>query len=199
LGTYTSRTAFPIRGAKQGGAVGTWGVWLTMVVLGAALAGLVVSGIYLYWGQESYPPEGFQAPARGLGALAVVLSAVAAAGCFAALRTLRAGLEQTCGHVLFGTLLVGGGAMAALIADLVRAPWQWDEHVYTSLFWIFIGNAALFVGIALLMTAAVLVQRLANVLDMHRHLELEVTLVFWGYAVCTALAMFGIVHLLPHR
>jgi heme/copper-type cytochrome/quinol oxidase subunit 3 len=199
MGTHTSRTAFPIRGAKQGGAIGTWGVWLTMAVLGAALAGLVVSGIYLYWGQASYPPEGFQEPARGLGLLAVVLTIGATAGCFAALKALRAGLETSCGHLLFGTLLVGAGAMAAMIADLAGAPWSWDEHVYTSIFWIFIGNAALFVGIALLMTAAVLVQRLATVLDVDRHLELEITLVFWGYAVCTALAMFGIVHLLPHR
>jgi heme/copper-type cytochrome/quinol oxidase subunit 3 len=199
MGTRTSRTAFPIRDAKQGGAIGTWGIWLTMAVLGTALAGLVVSGIYLYWGQEAWPPEGFAAPARGLGALALVLSLAAAATCLAALRVLRAGLEQLSGHVLFGSLVLGLASIAAMVADLGGADWRWDEHVYTSLYWIFVGNAVLFVAIAVMMTVAVLVQRLANVLDVDRHLELEVTVVFWFYAVLTVASMFGIVHLLPHR
>jgi heme/copper-type cytochrome/quinol oxidase subunit 3 len=199
MGTRTSRTAFPIRDAKQGGAIGTWGTWLGMAVLGTALAGLVISGIYLYWGQEAWPPEGFDAPARGLGALALLLSIGATATAFAALRVLRSGLEQLSGHVLFGSLLLGLGAITALVADLGGADWRWDEHVYTSLFWIFVGYALLFVGIAVLMTAAVLVQRLATVLDAERHLELEITVVFWLYAVLTVVAMFGVVHLLPHR
>ena len=199
MGTRTSRTAYPIRDAKQGGAVGIWGAWLTMVVLGTALAGLVVSGIYLYWGQEAWPPEGFEAPGRGLGILALLLSIATGATCFAALRVLRNGLELLCGHVLFGTVLLGGATLATLIVDLVGSGWRWDEHVYTSLFWIFVGNAALFVTIALLMTVAVLVQRLANVLDVDRHLELEVTIIFWGYAALTVASMLGIVHLLPHR
>jgi heme/copper-type cytochrome/quinol oxidase subunit 3 len=199
MGTRTSRTAFPIRGAEQGGAIGTWGIWLTMAVLGTALAGLVVSGIYLYWGQDAWPPEGFAAPARGLGALALVLSVAAAVTCLAALRVLRAGLEQLSGHVLFGALVLGLASVAAMVADLGGADWRWDEHVYTSLYWIFVGNAVLFVAIAVMMTAAVLVQRLANALDVDRHLELEVTVVFWFYAVLTVASMFGIVHLLPHR
>jgi heme/copper-type cytochrome/quinol oxidase subunit 3 len=199
MGTRTSRTAFPIRDAKQGGAIGTWGIWLTMALLGTALAGLVVSGIYLYWGQEAWPPEDFSAPARGLGALALVLSVAAAATCLAALRALRAGLEQLSGHVLFGGLALGLASIAAMVRDLATVGWRWDEHVYTSLYWIFVGNAVLFVAIAVMMTAAVLVQRLANALDVDRHLELEITVVFWGYAVLTVASMFGVVHLLPHR
>jgi heme/copper-type cytochrome/quinol oxidase subunit 3 len=199
MGTRTSRTAFPIRDAQQGGAIGTWGIWLTMAVLGTALAGLVVSGIYLYWGQDAWPPEGFAAPARGLGGLALALSLAAAATCLAALRVLRAGLEQLCGHVLFGALVLGLASIAAMVADLGGADWRWDEHVYTSLYWIFVGNAVLFVAIAVMMTVAVLVQRLANVLDVDRHLELEITVVFWFYAVLTVASMFGVVHLLPHR
>lgn len=199
MGTRTSRTAFPIRDAPQGGAIGTWATWLTMAVLGTALAGLVVSGIYLYWGQDAWPPEGFTAPPRGLAVLALALCVAAGVVCFAALRVLRAGLEQLSGHVLFASALLGGGCLATLLADLARVEVRWDDHVYGSIFWIFVGNAALFVGVALLMTLAVLVQRLANVLDVDRHLELEVTVVFWGYALATVLAMLGIAHLLPHR
>jgi heme/copper-type cytochrome/quinol oxidase subunit 3 len=86
-----------------------------------------------------------------------------------------------------------------MVADLAGAPWSWDEHVYTSMFWILVGNAALFVGIALLMTAAVLVQRLAtsSTPPPPRARDHAGVLVLRG--VHGALAMFGIVHLLPHR
>jgi heme/copper-type cytochrome/quinol oxidase subunit 3 len=199
MGTRTSRTAFPIEGAKQGAAIGTWGVWLTMAVLLTALAGLVVSGFFLYWGQEAWPPSGFEEPAIGLGALAVALAAAATAATFGAWRLLRAGAERVSGHVLLGAVLLGGGSFAALVADLARAPWRWDEHVYTSLFWIFVGNAAVFVAISVLMTAAVLVMRVANVLDAGRHLELEVTAIFWLFTLAAVASTFGMVHLLPYR
>ena len=199
MGTRTSRTAYPIRGAKQGGAIGTWATWLTMAVLGTALSGLAVSAVYLYWGQEQWPPEGFEEPAVGLGALALALAIGATALTFASVRVLRSGAELTAGHLIFGGLLLGGGSLAALVMDLVTAPWHWDEHVYSSLFWVLVGNAALFVAVAVLMSAAVLVQRIAGVLDAGRHLELEITVVFWAFAVATVVTAFGLVHLLPHR
>ena len=197
--THTSRTAVPIRGAKQGYPIGIWGIWLTMAVLLAALAGLVVSVIYLYWGQETWPPPGFETPplARGLIALALALGACPLT--FLAVRHLRQGREQIAGHTLFVALVLGAGSLAALVADLVNAPWRWDEHVYTSLFWLMVGNAAVFVGVSTLMVAAVLVQRIAGVVDAGRHLEVEVTAVFWFFTLLTVLSAFGTVHLLPYR
>jgi heme/copper-type cytochrome/quinol oxidase subunit 3 len=199
MGTRTSRTAYPIRGATQGAAIGTWGAWLTMAVLLTALSGLVVSAIYLYWGQQEWPPAGFDEPAIGLGALALVLCLGAAGLTYAAIPVLRGGGARTSGHLIFGGLLLGGGSLTALVVDLVTAPWGWDEHVYTSLFWILVGNAAVFVAVAALMSVAVLVQHTAGVLDAGRHLELEVTVVFWGFAVATVASAFALVHLLPHR
>ena len=197
--THTSRTAFPIRGARQGNPIGIWGIWLTMAVLLAALGGLVVSVVYLYWGQEAWPPEGFTTPPLSRGAIALALALAAAPLTFLALRLLRSGNERAGGHVLFGALLVGLGSLTALVADLALAPWSWDEHVYTSLFWLMVGNAATFVTISTLMVAAVLVQRIAGVVDAGRHLELEVTAVFWFFTLLTVIAAFGTVHLLPHR
>lgn len=199
MGTRTSRTAYPIRGAKQGGAIGAWGAWLTMAVLVTALSGLVVSVIFLYWGQEEWPPAGYEEPAIGLGVVALLLALGATALTFAAVPVLRSGLERTSGHLIFGGLVLGGGSLAALIVDLARSPWGWDEHVYTSLFWILVGNAAVFVAVAVLMSFAVLVQRVVGVVDAGRHLELEVTVVFWGFAVAAVAAAFVLIHLLPYR
>ena len=197
--TYASRTAFPIQGAKQGFPIGIWGIWMAMAVLVAFLGALVVSVIYLYWGQEAWPPPGFVAPplARGTGALA--LAFVAAPLTFVALRLIRAGHERTSGHVLFAALLAGLGSLGLLVADLVLAPWAWDEHVYTSLFWVMVGVAATFVAVSSLMVAAVLVQRIAGAVDRGRHLELEVTAVFWLFTLLTVLSAYGSVHLLPYR
>ena len=197
--THTSRTAFPIRGAKQGYPIGIWGIWLTMAVLLAALAGLVVSVVYLYWGQESWPPPGFETPPLTRGLIALGLALVACPLTFLAVRQLRQEREQTAGHTLFAGMVLGAGSLTALIADLANAPWRWDEHVYTSLFWLMVGNAAVFVGVSTLMVAAVLVQRIAGMIDAGRHLEVEVTAVFWFFTLLTVLAAVGTVHLLPHR
>jgi heme/copper-type cytochrome/quinol oxidase subunit 3 len=197
--THTSRTAFPIRGAKQGYPIGIWGIWLTMAVLLAALAGLVVSVVYLYWGQESWPPPGFETPPLARGAIALLLALGACLSTFLAVRQLRTDREQIAGHTLFGALVLGAGSLAALVSDLAGAPWRWDEHVYTSLFWLMIGNAAVFVGVSTLMVAAVLVQRIAGMVDAGRHLEVEVTAVFWFFTLLTVLSAFGTVHLLPYR
>lgn len=197
--TYASRTAFPIRGARQGFPIGIWGIWLAMAVLVAFLGALLVSVIYLYWGQEAWPPAGYAAPPLLRGTAALLLALVAAPLTLVALRLIRAGNEQASGHVLFASLLAGLGSLGLLVADLALAPWSWDEHVYTSLFWVMVGTSATFVAVSSLMVAAVLVQRVAGVVDRGRHLELEVTAVFWLFTLLAVLASYGSVHLLPYR
>ncbi len=199
MSTRISRTAFPVRGGPQGAPIGVWGIWMTIVVLGTALAGLVVSGVYLYWGQDEWPPAGFEAPVLTRGALALALSVGAGALVVAALRTMRAGGERAAGHILLGALLAATGCLAFLVLDLVQAPWHWDEHVYASLFYVFVGYAATFVAVSALMIAAVLVQRVAGMIDTGRHLELKVTAIFWIHTIATVVAAFAMVHLLPHR
>lgn len=199
MSTRISRTAYPVRGAPQGQPIGVWGIWMAMIVLGTALAGLVVSGVYLYWGQEAWPPPGFEEPPLLRGTIAMGLAPLGAGLTYGALRLMREGLERTAGHLLLAAVVVTAGCLAVLVADLVAAPWAWDEHVYTSLYWVFVGYAATFVGVNLMMLTAVMIQRVAGMIDAGRHLELKVVTIFWIHTVATVASAYAMVHLLPYR
>lgn len=199
MGTRTSRTAFPVAGARQSAAIGTWGIWLTIAVLGTAMAGLVVSGLYLRSGQPAWPPEGFGPPPLLRPTAALALTLAAGVTTLVASRVLRRGRERTSGHVLLGAVVLGATASTLLLFELIDAPFAYDEHVYTSMFWAFVGFQVLWVVIATLMTAATLVQRVAGSLDAGRHLELEITTAFWLFTGVTVVALYAMVHLLPYR
>lgn len=194
-----SRTATPIRGVRQGQPIGAWTAWMTLGIFAVATSTLLVSHVYLYWGQDVWPPPGYQAPALLRATIAMVLVVVGGALTFAALRAMRAGRERTSGHILFAAALVLAGCLTALIVDMTAAPWLWDEHVYTSLFWLNAGYAALFVAMSLLMLLALVIQRVAGVLDAERHLELQVVTILMIHTVAVVAVAYIMAYLLPHR
>ena len=202
-----SRTAEPLRGDRTAQAMGVWGLVLGLIVLLMFVAGLSAAALYLETGQPrgevtgegnaGWPPAGFDVPARLLAGSAVLGVLAAAAALTAALRRIAADAAQQ------ATLLVGVGLAAALgsvvllVVDLQQAPFGWDEHAYTSIYWALTGATLLFVGVTALLAASVLVQLLTGVVDDRRHLELFNTAVYGWFSVLVAVLLLSLVHLLP--
>jgi cytochrome c oxidase subunit I+III len=200
-----SRSAIPISDRPRGGAMGTWGLWCTLIVLAMFIAGLAAAALYLETARPAptadadpgWPPAGIEVPGMGLAALALGLIAV---GAIAATRS-RAGLVTGDGRrAALGLAMAGAswtGAVLVLVTDLGDVPFRWDEHAATSVYWAHTGMTIVLVAVAALMAAAVLTQLLTGVVDRDRHLELVNTLIYGWFTLGAAVVLLGLVHLLP--
>jgi len=197
MSTHRSRTADPLPDVPSGSTMGMWGMWLTVGVLLAGLAGLGAAALYLHSGQPAWPPDGVPAPASARAVAGVLLAAVALTVLTVARRWLISGPRTAVAPLLLVAMGASIASVWSLVTDLLDAPFRWDEHAYTSVYWVLTGSAAMFVGVATLMLGAVLVQRLTGVLDARRMLELEVTLTYLRFAVLATVVLIGLVHLLP--
>jgi heme/copper-type cytochrome/quinol oxidase subunit 3 len=193
-----SRTADPVTDAGlQGLTVGAWGMIQTIIVMVVGTAGLATAALYLHSGQPAWPPEGITAPGIGYSLVAV---GFAVASCVAVLVARVRLLDDARPDTAVGLLATAGSlaaAIAALVADLRALDFRWDEHAYTSLYWVLVATAVVYLGVALLLVVTVLLQRLAGLLDPVRMLELD-NVVLWVLfsAVATAGLLF-LVHWLP--
>lgn len=197
MSTHRSRTADPLPDAPPGSTMGTWGLWLTIAVLLAGLGGLGAAALYLHSGQPAWPPADIAAPAAGGALIGVVLVGASLAAAILARTRLVAGHDAIVAPLLLLAAGLSGASVWVLVNDLLAAPFRWDEHAYTSVYWVLTASAATFVGVGTLMLGAVVVQRLTGVLDQRRMLELEVALTYLCFAVVAAVVLLGLVHLLP--
>jgi cytochrome c oxidase subunit III len=192
-----SRTAHPIGEEPRGLTMGSWGMWLTITALTTAVAGFAAAGLYLHTGQEAWPPEGITRPGVGEAVVSVLLALAGAAIAHRARAQVRTGDYQPASLGMIAGIGLLLGSVLVLARDLTEAGFRWDEHAYTSLYWVLTVLAATFVGIGLLMLASVLVQRLVGAVDESRMLELDVTVGYLWWAAGAAAALLAVVHLLP--
>jgi cytochrome c oxidase subunit 3 len=177
--------------------MGTWGAMLSVIVLLMFLAGLAAAALYLHSGQPAWPPEGISRPDRTRAGISVLL-ALAAAGVLVLGRSrLLGGARRPAAMRLLLSLALHGAAIWVLAADLQAVGFRWDEHAYTSLYWVLTGMAMLALGTGALMVASVLIQVLTGVVDPARNLELDTTLVMVLFGVVTTMVLMALVHLLP--
>jgi heme/copper-type cytochrome/quinol oxidase subunit 3 len=201
-----SRSAIPISDRPRGGAMGTWGLWCTLIVLAMFIAGLAAAAFYLETARPAptatdldagWPPAGIEIPGLGLAGLALALVVGGAVATMRSRARLLAGDGRASALALALATTSWTGAVLVLVADLANAPFRWDEHAATSVYWVHTGITILFVGVAVLMAAAVLTQLLTGVVDRERHLELVNTVIYGWFAVGAAVVLLGLVHLLP--
>lgn len=193
----TSRTTEPVTENARGGAMGTWGLWLGIIVHLMFTAGLATAALYLETNQPRWPPAGIPVPGRGWALLSMAFAGAGAAAATWALRHIKdadrrmAALSLTWG----GAALTG--AVVALIADLRAVEFRWDDHAYTSVYWTLTGFAITYLAIGVMMVAAVLVQSVTGLIDERRHLELSITTVYLWFAFLTSIVLLALVHYLP--
>jgi heme/copper-type cytochrome/quinol oxidase subunit 3 len=201
-----SRSAIPISDRPRGGAMGTWGLWCTLIVLAMFIAGLAAAALYLETARPAptapdadagWPPAGIEVPGMGLAGLALVLVVLGAVAATRSRARLVAGDGRPAALALAVATVSWTGAVLVLVGDLGNAPFRWNEHAATSVYWAHTGMTIVFVGVAALMAAAVLTQLVTGVVDRERHLELVNTLIYGWFAVGAAVVLLGLVHLLP--
>ncbi len=207
MSALRSRTAQPLRGERTQSAMGVWGLGLTMVVLLMFLAGMSAAALYLETGQPrqgvtgepetGWPPEGIPLPDMWLAFLAVALCLVGALALTWAVRRLPSGAERAAGGLAaLATATFVAGALV-LAADLQAAPFGWDEHAFTSIYWILTCTAITAMAVAAFMAVSVVVQVLVGVVDTRRHLEVVMTTGFAWFAAGASAVLLALVHLLP--
>lgn len=192
-----SRSAETLGDAPSGAAMGTWGLWLTIVVLTMFVAGLATAALYLETGQPSWPPEEFTVPGRGRGLLALGLAVVGAGAVSWALGRIRATRRRASASGLLAATAALTASVLVLASDLRSVGFRWDEHAYTSVYWSLTGGTMLFLAVGVLMVAAVLVQSVTGLIDERRHLELSNTAIYVWFACGTSVVLLALVHLLP--
>lgn len=193
----TSRSAQPLPGVEKGAAVGTWGLWLSLVALAMFVAGLAAAALYLHTGQEAWPPEGIAQPGAGLAVLATVTAAAGAATMSLALARMRSAARRRAAVLLAGAFVLLVGSVLVLIGDIQGLTFRWDEHAYASVYWVLTAGAATFMSVAVLMTGGVLIQTVTGLVDEDRHLELTNATIYAWFAVGTTAVLLALVHLLP--
>ncbi len=204
-----SRTAERIGDGRTGAAMGTWGLWLALVVLLLFVAGMATAALYLETGRPgqdatgrpeagAWPPAGVEVPTptRAMVAFGALLLAALLLG-LATRRVATGATKAGAGLVLLSVVVEGGGA-ALLVADLLAAPFRWDEHAYTSVYWVLTATAILFAVVGVLMAFGVLLQLLTGVVEPRRHLELRNSAWYLVFVSLTAAILLGLVHGLPH-
>lgn len=202
-----SRTVIPIRERAHGVAMGGWGLWLTIIVMVMFVAGLAAAPLYLETGQpratvtgeigSGWPPPGLPLPGLGRAAAAILLGALGAGLVTGALRAVREGAVRVTGILLLAAGVLLSGSVATIVADVAAAPFRFDVHAYASTYWILSIVAAIFLGVAVLMVAGVLVHVLTGVVDAARHLELGNAAVFVWTALGLATVLLLMVHVHP--
>lgn len=192
-----SRTAHPIAEAPHGRTMGAWGMWLTLVCLSTALAGLAAAGLYLHTGQEAWPPPELVRPGRGGAVGAFALTVFAATAAWYGSWRLRHDEETRATGALASAAGAGAGAVAMLARDLTTAGFRWDEHAYASVYWTLTVTAAVLLAIGVLLLVAVVVQRLTGVVDARRMLEVELTAGYLVWCVVAVAVCLAVAHLLP--
>ncbi|MCC5949239.1 MAG: hypothetical protein JJT89_12365 [Nitriliruptoraceae bacterium] len=202
-----SRTVIPIRERAHGVAMGGWGLWLTIIVMVMFVAGLSAAPLYLETAQPrapitgevsaGWPPPGIALPAMGRAVLAIVLGALGAGLVGGALRAVREGAVRLTGILLLAGVALLAGSVVTIVLDIAAAPFSYDEHAYTSTYWILSSIGAVFLGTAVLMAAAVLVHVLTGVVDAERHLELGNATVYVWTCVALTTVLLIMVHVHP--
>jgi cytochrome c oxidase subunit 3 len=197
MSIHTSRTADALPGAGRTATMGTWGLWLTIVVLAMFVAGLSAAALYLHTGQEAWPPEGIERPGAGLAVLATVIAFAGAAVLSLGLSRMGAGSRRRSAIFVAGSFALLTASVIVLIADIQALTFRWDVHAYGSVYWILTGAAATFLSVGVLMTGAVLIQSIVGLVDDERHLEFTNAAWYVWFAALTTGVLLTLVHLLP--
>jgi heme/copper-type cytochrome/quinol oxidase subunit 3 len=177
--------------------MGMWGAILLLITLSTGLAGIAAAGLYLHTGQPAWPPEPLTRPGSWPAIWSLVLCMSGNMAATSAAIKLRADARPAPSLLL----LISGALLTASVVvlgqDIASVPFHWADHAYASVYVVHTAIAASFVGVSLMMVAAVLIQRLVGVVDSGRMLEADITIVYLWWALPAMAVCLGVVHLLP--
>jgi cytochrome c oxidase subunit I+III len=182
-------------------STGWWGAVCLFVVLGSSLGALFYSYFFLRLFSSQWPQNDLPRPELILPGIAFGLLALSAGSQFFASRSIRqAHSRRRIDAALGATLILGLLVLGYQVFALSRLPFGPGTNAYGSLFhvitWFLM--LVLLTGLALLAGMLVRLRRSPHAPPAFVQLQLQVTSMFWYFAVATGLAVFGVLYLSPH-
>jgi cytochrome c oxidase subunit I+III len=175
--------------------------WLAMllgaVVLGSYQVALISSYGYLRYSSGEWPPEGFAPvspvfPTVAAGLL--LLSSLAVRAASWAFTARRSGALAAALGLL---LVLGGGYVSAVMAELAGTEFAPDEHAYASLVYVLLGSHSAFAAAGVFAVAVLIVRALLGHFRTRRHSGVRLVGLYWLFVVVSGLLTLATVALGP--
>jgi cytochrome c oxidase subunit I+III len=178
------------------GAVGWWGMLVTMLGDLTAFASLVF-GYFFYWTlHDDFPPAG---AGPGLAWPAVAAACVCGAwlATWLARRWNRRGAGTGCYAALAGGALLGLAGAGALLAAPRAASMDPTTHVYPAIVWVLALWAAVHVLLGVVMHGYCIARRVAGRLTPEHDTDAWTVTLYWHFTGVTVLVTVGVTALFP--
>jgi cytochrome c oxidase subunit I+III len=182
-------------------STGWWGMVCLIIVLGTSFGALFYSYFFLRLFSIQWPQGGLSLPELVLPTIAFTLLAISSVVLYVGGRMDH----KTHRRRWFEAALGGSGLLGLLVLGfqvyaLSNSEFALHTNAYASLFHVitWLQILVLLTGVTLLAGMLVRVRRSPNAPDAFVALQLQVTLMFWHFAVASGLAVFGVLYLSPH-
>jgi heme/copper-type cytochrome/quinol oxidase subunit 3 len=173
-----------------------------VATMGVAYAALVYSYFYLRllspggeWPQGGIPKPDLLWP----GVVFAVLLAAGAAQAFSG-RAFRAGWRTGAVAGAAKVLLFGGVFLVGLLVLIGTLPFTATDTAYGSAFWVLMFYLAVTAGVGLALQIGLLARLPRHAHDRHGFtgLQVQITALYWYFAVAAGAVVFGVLYVSPH-
>jgi heme/copper-type cytochrome/quinol oxidase subunit 3 len=177
-----------------------WGMLSLLAIIGTGFGAVVYSYFYIRlfateWPQHHLPLPPLVLPVVAFGVL------VASAGAQAlAVRAFHRGQRWLLTGSLVGVILLGVGFLGWQGTELAAQPFTWQTNAYGSLFFLlhWVLTTIVVTGLVIVGALAVRTRHGSDPADGSVALQMQLTAMFWHFAVAVGAAVFAIVYLSPH-
>jgi heme/copper-type cytochrome/quinol oxidase subunit 3 len=183
---------------KGSHAVSRLGMWLSVLIMGIALATFLFSYFYIRLENAVWPPEGIAPPETLLTFIAASILLVSAAVMRWAVKGIEQGNQRRLRTGLALTFLLGALALAIQIFDFTRLGFSVDFHAYGSLFYILGGFAFVVLSGGLLINLLIQFWAGRGQYTPRDHVGVENTGLYWYAAIVIWLLTFATLYGVPY-
>ncbi|MEN2977835.1 cbb3-type cytochrome c oxidase subunit I (plasmid) [Tistrella bauzanensis] len=178
-------------------SVGWWAMFITMVGDSTAFASLIF-GYFFYWTiHTDFPPAGTTGPGQVWPAIAGLLAVIAWGLTLAARRANTAGLGARTRAALVLAAAAALGSGAALVMAITMTGLDPAAHVYDATVWVIALWTALHLVVGVIMQLYCCARSHAGHLSATHDIDLQNIVLYWHFAVITAVVTVAVTGLFP--
>ncbi|MHC1764072.1 MAG: cytochrome c oxidase subunit I [Verrucomicrobiia bacterium] len=173
-------------------SVGWWAVLITMLAVLTAFVSLVFAYFFYWTIHDDFPPS----DARGPGVLWPCIAGGLLLGAWEATLLARRWNRKD-SPLVYGALLGGIGLATGGGGAILVGPWVTGmdptSHVYPAIVWLLACWTTLHAGTGVIMLLYCLARRLAGRMTAKYDIDIANTVLFWHFAIITALIAVGVI------
>ena len=174
--------------------------WATVVLLlvdGALLAALVGSYVYLWAGNQDWPPPGVGLVAPTWPMVSALATLASGAAIAYAARALRRNAPRALHIGLVVAALAMLGAVTVSLLDLWHSGLRPQPHAYGAVVYTMMAHQALHAVMLAVMAGYTLARSVSKLLDSVRRATFDNTMLLWYYTVAQGLIVLAMAHVFP--